>query len=246
MQHYTRPSLGFGCAHLLMERNKRAAAVLLETAFESGIRHFDVGRAYGDGRTEHLMGELAIAGRYGVRIITKAGIEPPSVLSRFGRKFLARPAVQRSGLFSPEQVAMSVLRSLRALSVQQFDTLLLHECALSDLTDELCEILNRIKRDGFIRQFGIATSLVQSEAILAQRPEFCDVIQIPDNGRDELPKFEGELITHSIFAEQGMSAAREVLVRSLERNPKGTVLFSSRTRLHIINNADIWREYVAG
>lgn len=240
------PRLGFGCADLLKSRDKRAAARLLETAFENGIRHFDVGRAYGDGRAEHLVGALAIATRNDIRIVTKAGIDPPSAWRRLGRTLLGAEAPQRFRRFAPEQVAMSILRSLRAMDVQQIDTLLLHECAAKDLTDDLYEMVSRIQRDGFIREFGIATSVAHSKAILRQRPEFCAVVQIADNGQEDLPSFEGELITHSIFASQGTADAREVLVRSLSRNPQGTVIFSSRTPAHIATNANIWREHFGG
>ncbi|HYD73248.1 MAG TPA: aldo/keto reductase, partial [Candidatus Binatia bacterium] len=69
-----RPAeLGFGCARLLMRADRKQAAELVETALDAGIRHIDVARSYGDGRTEALVGELARRRRAQMTIVTKAG-----------------------------------------------------------------------------------------------------------------------------------------------------------------------------
>src|SRR6266404_8829775 len=70
------PSIGFGCSSLTSVGHKNAIR-LLETAFDAGVRHFDVARYYGYGESEGLLGTFVKARRAQVTITTKFGIEPP-------------------------------------------------------------------------------------------------------------------------------------------------------------------------
>jgi D-threo-aldose 1-dehydrogenase len=53
--------LGFGCA-ALMGRGERHAQRLLETAFDAGIRHFDLAPLYGQGDAEKALEEASVRG----------------------------------------------------------------------------------------------------------------------------------------------------------------------------------------
>src|SRR6266849_9265306 len=70
------PVIGFGCSSLASVGRKNAIR-LLESAFDVGIRHFDVARYYGYGETEGILGTFIKSRRAQVTITTKFGIEPP-------------------------------------------------------------------------------------------------------------------------------------------------------------------------
>ena len=106
--------LGFGCARLFGGAETQASARLIETALACGIRHFDTAPAYGDGRSEQVLGEV-LRGMTDVTLTTKIGIPRPtgpvgsSWRSRWYRRYL-RPALAR---------APGLKRRLLALAAQR-------------------------------------------------------------------------------------------------------------------------------
>ena len=70
------PVIGFGCSALSSVGGKKALH-LLGTAFDAGVRHFDVARYYGYGESEGMLGTFVKSRRAQVTITTKFGIEPP-------------------------------------------------------------------------------------------------------------------------------------------------------------------------
>src|SRR5580704_15686599 len=70
------PVLGFGCSSLTALGEKKSLH-LLGTAFDAGVRHFDVARYYGYGEAEGRLGSFVKSRRAEVTITTKFGIEPP-------------------------------------------------------------------------------------------------------------------------------------------------------------------------
>jgi aryl-alcohol dehydrogenase-like predicted oxidoreductase len=237
-------ALGFGCARLLAKASAREGERLLEAAFGCGISHFDVARSYGDGRAEQILGRVAQRHPGRVRIFTKAGIDPPSGIERIARK-LTTPfgrgrtlAQHRPSRFHPNQVAMSVLKSLKALRTPEVDAVLLHDCTLQDLSEELLHLLQTLSRRGVIGAFGVATS-AQSAALICQKaPAFCSIVQIPDDGVTPLPVVQGHLITHSFWRGQEENYENQ-LISALRRNSRGTVLFSSHNQEHIRRNSQL-------
>src|SRR5438477_10047899 len=69
---------GFGCVGLTSVDDRRTAINLLNEAFNAGVTHFDVARAYGLGRAEHILGEFLRSRRKDVTVTTKFGVAPPS------------------------------------------------------------------------------------------------------------------------------------------------------------------------
>jgi D-threo-aldose 1-dehydrogenase len=84
-------SLGFGCAGLHSLPGRRERSAVLESAYDLGIRHFDVAPIYGLGRAE---AELAtFAQRHpDIRIATKFGIRPTAVGHLAG---MVQPPIRR-------------------------------------------------------------------------------------------------------------------------------------------------------
>ena len=87
--------LGFGCASIMGATNRRDSLKLLETAYDAGIRHFDVAPMYGYGEAESCLGEFLQRHPGQITITTKYGIPPPkkSSLITLGRR-IAGPIVK--------------------------------------------------------------------------------------------------------------------------------------------------------
>jgi len=67
------PVIGFGCSSLASV-GRKIAIRLLESAFDVGIRHFDVARYYGYGETGGVLGTFIKSRRAQVTVMTKFGI----------------------------------------------------------------------------------------------------------------------------------------------------------------------------
>jgi D-threo-aldose 1-dehydrogenase len=193
------PVLGFGCG-ALTGTSRKIADLLLHTAFDSGIRHFDVARYYGYGESEKILGDFLKSRRAEVTITTKFGIQPPRRASalgmavRAGRRILrflpsARKLVQtrtqglvRSGAFSVDDARNSLETSLRELDTDRVDFYLLHDYVVDDHPpDDLVEFLEGAVKAGKIRSFGIATGIDNVLRALQSRPKLCDVLQFENN-----------------------------------------------------------------
>jgi aryl-alcohol dehydrogenase-like predicted oxidoreductase len=214
--------LGFGTGALFSKRRShRDALKLIETALDSGITYFDTARMYGSGRAEGVIGEIAARNRDRLILVSKAGIFPQS------RSLLVRAAGQgvrllhrtvpsskeyvsvprtylpQFGFFKLADIRKSVEISLRELRTDYLDILLLHECNVSNFDNqELRRYLGELKAEGKIRAFGIATSMAETEAILAKYARVPDVVQIPSaiwnmNIRKLQSKYSGFAVTHS-------------------------------------------------
>jgi D-threo-aldose 1-dehydrogenase len=268
----TLSRLGFGTAGLMARLGRRESVRLLEIAHDSGITHFDTARAYGYGEAESALGDFLAGRRDAVTVATKLGMLPPrrsralqgaKALGRVGARALPalRPLLRRggqsmakSGEFEPVAARASLETSLRELRVETVDLLLLHECRPADLeTEGLLEFLEQVVAEGQVRAFGIGTDRASTAAIVASRPEFARIVQVPQTVADpalELPPGVG-LITHSAVVPlvdavseraraEGWSretVGRLLLAGGLRANPAGAVLFSSTDEGRIRANA---------
>jgi aryl-alcohol dehydrogenase-like predicted oxidoreductase len=264
--------LGFGTAGLMARLGRRESVRLLEIAHDSGITHFDTARAYGYGEAESALGDFLAGRRDAVTVATKLGMLPPrrsrplqgaKALGRVGARAVPalRPLLRRggqsmakSGEFEPVAARASLETSLRELRVETVDLLLLHECRPADLeTEGLLEFLEQVVAEGKVRAFGIGTDRASTAAIVASRPEFARIVQVPQTVADpalELPPGVG-LITHSAVVPlvdavseraraEGWSretVGRLLLAGGLRANPAGAVLFSSTDEGRIRANA---------
>jgi diketogulonate reductase-like aldo/keto reductase len=179
--------------------NRRDSLKLLETAYEAGIRHFDVAPRYGYGEAESCLGEFLQNHRGQITIATKYGIAPPKkpTIIKLGRKIagpilkqlpslkhrLAQAAnaatrnPERPTFTAPEAKA-SLQRSLLALRTNHIDLWLLHEATAHDLHDDtLLHLLEAEAQKGTIGAFGIGSSADKIPAILATHPAYCRTLQ---------------------------------------------------------------------
>jgi len=211
------PVIGFGCSALASVGEKKAFQ-LLGTAFDAGVRHFDVARYYGYGESEGLLGAFVKSRRAQVTITTKFGIEPPRRTSalRFAmqagrrlvqlvpaaRSFLHRRAqgLVKSGAFRVKDAQTSLETSLRELGTEYIDFFLLHEYTVSEnSSDELVAFLTDAVKAGKIRYFGLGTGIENVLRALECQPELCSIVQFENSvlhrNMQRLPRSEPRRLT---------------------------------------------------
>lgn len=200
--------LGFGCASLTSLNDRARALELLHAAYDAGIAHFDVARAYGLGHAEGILGEFLEGRRDRVTVTTKLGLQPPSggvagaiagnrrlvgvaksMLRRVpGLATLARrraAAMVASGAFTPAEAERSFATSLRELRTDHVDLLLLHECTLEDARrDDLLAWLDAQVARGTTRHVGVGTAVSRLEGDVSRFPARYEVFQLDHNARD--------------------------------------------------------------
>jgi D-threo-aldose 1-dehydrogenase len=191
--------LGFGCGSIMGATNRRNSLKLLESAYEAGIRHFDVAPMYGYGEAETCLGDFLGHHRGQITITTKYGILPQnkSAIIKLGRSLtgpilkqlpnLKRSLTQAANaairsqerpIFTATQAKASLDRSLAALRTGHVDRWLLHEATARDLQDDsLLELLEAEVKKGTIGAFGIGSSAEKIPALLAERPAYCRTLQ---------------------------------------------------------------------
>ena len=177
-------ALGFGCANLYRLPSARRRCELLATAYDAGVRHFDVAPMYGLGLAESEIGKFIRSRRNSVTVTTKFGIKPTviaRVLARgqgpVRRVFEILPTLRenamtssagfRSGgigsllysanVYDAAVAKRSLERSLRSLGTDYVDLLLLHDPVPGSVrSEDVCSYLQDARQAGWIRSWGIA------------------------------------------------------------------------------------------
>lgn len=177
--------LGFGCASLFRAPDPSQRLCLLHTAYDAGIRHFDVAPMYGLGRAETELGLFAKGRRGDLTIATKFGIKPTIIGRGIGhvqrpvrRILAARPTIRdhargepgssrvvyessrllyEMGGYDAAGAKRSLERSLRGLRTDYVDIFFLHDPLPGSVrTDEVLAYLEQARAAGLIRTWGIA------------------------------------------------------------------------------------------
>jgi len=199
-RHTTR--LGYGCGSIMGATNRRDSLKLLESAYDTGICHFDVAPMYGYGEAESCLGEFLRRHRGQVTVTTKYGILPQkkSAIFQLGRSIAGpilkqipslkrslaqaakaatrNPSNQERPVFTATQAKASLDRSLLALRTDHIDLWLLHEATARDLQDDsLLHLLEAEVKKGTIGAFGIGSSAEKIPTLLAERPAYCRTLQ---------------------------------------------------------------------
>jgi D-threo-aldose 1-dehydrogenase len=233
----TTTVLGFGASNLLGPRSRAEGRALLETAFDAGIRHFDVARSYSSGDAEPVIGDFLKTRRDQVTLTTKFGIQPPKVTS--GLRMLTGIARQlmklspglrkalgdrsremtRPGAFGVEDARASLQASLAALGVEHIDIYLLHEASSADCSPELLSFLNQAMAAGTIGRFGVGANFSRIIEIAREHPEFLGVLQFENSALlSNLERLRNSVSTPDFFITYGpfgdsLSRIRDYLTR---------------------------------
>ncbi len=224
---WTASRLGYGCTEFFGVRVSRRTDALriLDTAWDHGIRHFDVARSYGDGLAEGLLGQFLADRRAQASITTKAGLFPPGLagLKRLvksvaapllkarararnsGPRRVAAEAAVR-GLFDPAALRASIETSLRELKCDRIDVLLLHEADAAAVADpHVRDLMVELKERNRVGAVGIGSAPRFVHDILdmdGQERAWLDVVQTANSflrpmARDIVTAEGPALIGHS-------------------------------------------------
>ena len=236
---FTIPVIGFGCSSLAGVGEKKAQQ-LLATAFDAGVRHFDVARYYGYGEAERMLGTFIKSRRGEITITTKFGLEPPRRTSALRlamqaarrlvqvvpatRGFLKRRAqgLVTGGKFSAQDARNSLETSLRELGTDCIDFFLLHEYTASENSpDELVAFLQDVVQAGKIRYFGLGTDIKDTLRTLESHPELGAVVQIENSvlrrNLKTLPQGGPQRLT---ITHGALAASFQAVTTFLRANPK--------------------------
>lgn len=189
-------ALGFGCSGLMSAGSSEYRQRLLATAFDHGIRHFDVAPTYGSGFAEAELAKFIESRRDQVFICTKFGMVRPTpaqlVVERLAlqvgkgsgavREWVRRRRAGRSRQFDLPQVKASVESSFRALRTDRIDLLLLHDPLAEDsASSALIEYLQSLKAAGRIGDFGVSGEPEEIARTLSGQPGVYGAIQFENS-----------------------------------------------------------------
>ncbi len=155
----------------------------LHRAIDLGCTFFDTALAYGDGKSERLLAQVLPAHRDKPLVVaTKV---PPK-----NGKWPAKPEYDIADVFPPDHVIEATDTSLRNLGVERIDLQQFHvwtdtwaEC------DEWMEAVDRLKRAGKVRAFGISVNRWDpTNVIEALRTGLIDSVQVVHNIFDQHPE----------------------------------------------------------
>ncbi|PPA71320.1 aldo/keto reductase [Jeotgalibacillus proteolyticus] len=135
--------LGLGCMSL--GRDEKKAQAIIEAALEGGITYFDTADLYDFGVNEEIVGKSLKHVRDEVVIATKVG----------NRWEEGKEGWQWDP--SKSYITEQVKSSLKRLQVDYIDLYQLHGGTLDDPIDETIEAFEQLKKEGYIREYGISS-----------------------------------------------------------------------------------------
>lgn len=250
--------LGLGTASLHHLFSSRDRQNLLSCAWDHGISYFDTAPLYGHGLAERELGKFAKSRRARTVLVTKFGLWPraiyqASIALYYMRMAAARlPGAPRIELprrdFDPKLLFRSVDRSLQRLRTDHIDVLLLHEPSIQDLRDPaaLASALAALESSGKIRSFGLSANVDSIIDIHRVCPALLKFVQVwwrpkqPLSTLASIEKIPDASFGHFRTADAGgpsmrtKDGRRALLAQAVAENPSGVVLFSTRSRAHLV------------
>ena len=159
------------------------SARALDAAVTAGCNFFDTAWAYGEGRSERLLG--ALVRRHPERRLYVATKVPPK-----NRRWPGRAATPADEVFPEDHVVEYVAKSLWNLGLEAIDVLLLHVWDDSwTAAAGWRRAVERLKREGRIRAFGISVNRWEPENVLAAlETGLVDSVQVVYNIFDQAPE----------------------------------------------------------
>ncbi len=157
----------------------------LDRAVALGCNFFDTAWAYGDGRSEALLGEL-LKRHPGTRLYTATKIPPRN------RKWPARDSYPLDDVFPADYVREYTEKSLRNIGVSTIDLQQFHVWTDAWANDDRWQrAVSSLKEEGLIRAIGISINRWQPANVLkALATGLIDVVQVVYNIFDQAPEDE--------------------------------------------------------
>ena len=163
----------------------RESMASLELAAAKGVNFFDTAQAYGEGHSEQLLAML-LKDNSGKRTFAATKVPP------MNRQWPSRRGVPLADVFPRAYVRRYVDISRSNLGVDTIDLLQLHVWEDDWLeTGELAQTVAELRRDGWIRAFGISLNRWEPwNGIRAVRSGLVDAVQMIYNIFDQAPEDE--------------------------------------------------------
>jgi aryl-alcohol dehydrogenase-like predicted oxidoreductase len=161
----------------------RQSLEALQLAVDLGCNFFDTAWAYGEGKSDTLLGKILSANR-GKRLYAASKIPP------LNGKWPASPKDKYRDVFASEHVFKYAKLIREKLGADSIDLLQFHvwDDSWSDEAD-FRETVEKLKRDGWIRSFGLSLNRWQPEnGIKSLRTGLVDVVQVIYNIFDQSPE----------------------------------------------------------
>lgn len=200
--------IGLGCMSLGTDEGQ--AVKLIHEALDRGVNFLDTADLYDDGRNEELVGQAVQGRREDVIIATKVGNR--------------RVPGQEGWVWDPskEYIKSAVKDSLRRLGTDYIDLYQLHGGTLDDPIDETIEAFEELKREGWIRYYGISSirpnvireyvaksnivSVMSQYSILDRRPEEAVLDLLAENGISVIARGP---VARGILSDRGQAKAEK-------------------------------------
>ena len=215
----TTTAVGFGCASLFRLPRAVDRRLVLESAYDAGIRHFDVAPIYGLGLAEAELAAFLSRRRDRCTVTTKFGIDVTRLGKTAGRiQRPVRTALRRSQTLRAElkqsgqnptagwvgkllyssngytsnSAELSLDRSLKALETDYIDVFLLHDPSgdISGQSQDLVDFLDSQINAGKIRSWGVATDTRKQSGPVSILAQQGKVVQLRDDILEDLPTTE--------------------------------------------------------
>lgn len=157
----------------------------MQLAVDSGCNFFDTAWAYGEGKSDGLLGEI-MQRNAGKRIYAASKIPPGN------DRWPARPEYKYSDVFSGQHVFKYADLIRKQLGVDTIDVLQFHVWDDSWTNEpEFRSTVEKLKREKWIRFFGLSINRWEPEnGIQALRTGLVDVVQVIYNIFDQAPEDE--------------------------------------------------------
>ncbi len=165
------------------ESDDRESRKAIQLAIDLGCNFFDTAWAYGNGKSDGLLGE-ALAKNAGKRIYAASKIPPKN------QQWPASPKYKYADVFPADHVFQYAKLIAEKLRVETIDLLQFHVWDDS-WTDEpeFRETVERLKGEGWIRSFGLSLNRWEPEnGLKALRTGLVDVVQVIYNIFDQAPE----------------------------------------------------------
>lgn len=163
--------------------NDRESMQALQLAVDLGCNFFDTAWAYGEGHSDHLLGQL-IAANKGKRLYAASKVPPKN------KKWPASPTDKFGDVFPANHVFKYADKIRRKLGTDQIDLLQFHVWDDSWADDtEFRSTVEKLKCDGVICCFGLSLNRWQPEnGLRALQTGLVDTVQVVYNVLDQNPE----------------------------------------------------------
>lgn len=165
--------------------NDQESLAALQLSVDLGCNFFDTAWAYGEGNSDHLLGEI-MARNSSKRIYAATKIPPAN------DRWPALPEYKYHDVFSPQHVFKYADLLRKKLHVDTIDLLQFHvwDDSWTDEPDFRMTV-EKLKHDGWIRYFGLSINRWEPEnGIKALRTGLVDAVQVIYNIFDQSPEDE--------------------------------------------------------